>query len=492
LANGRVIDPETYTDTVLNIGIKGATIVAISKEPLKGKDVVDVSGKIISPGFIDTHAHSQNIPSNRVQAHDGVTTAVELEAGVLPIGEFYKNSAAEGRAINYGASAGWGFARLATMNPEKGGPIPDIAWPFHSFNLKEWVEDVSTHEQLEKIIALTEQGLKEGGIGIGVLHGYCPGAGPKEMLRLWQLAKKYNVPTCTHIQNLSMQDPKSGTGDMINLMGLAAATGAHTHVCHWNSTSLRDIPVIRDIVNNAQRAGLKITTEAYVYGAGCSAIGASEFNPDDMYERMQVKFSDMTLVKTNKDFETKEEFVKARTENPADSCTIHFLHEETDPHDAALLDMAVLYPGIAICTDSIPWMDDKGVFYTGKEWPLPKGLGGHPRGAGNYCRFLRKWVRERGVISWMDAIRQASLNACFILEEACPSFKKKGRIQVGCDADLIVFDPETVTDMGTFPEGLQLSKGMMHVLVNGTFLIRNEVLDTEAFPGRAMRAPVKE
>jgi N-acyl-D-glutamate deacylase len=197
---------------------------------------------------------------------------------------------------------------------------------------------------------LTEQGLKEGGIGIGVLYGYCPGAGPKEM----QLATKYNVPTCTHIQNFSMQDPKSGTTGMINLMGLVAATGAHTHVCHWNSTSLRDIPVIREIVNNAQRAGLKITTEPYVYGAGCSAIGATEFNPDDMYERMQAKFSDMTLVRTNKDFETKEEFVKARTESPADSCTIHFLHEETDPHDAALFDMVLLYPGIAICTDSIP------------------------------------------------------------------------------------------------------------------------------------------
>jgi N-acyl-D-glutamate deacylase len=140
LANGRVIDPETYTDAVLNVGINGATIVVISKEPLKGKDVVDVSGKIISPGFIDTHAHGQNIPSNRVQARDGVTTAVELKAGVLPIGEFYKNSTEEGRAINYGASAGWRFARLATMNHEKGGPIPDVAWPFGSFHLKEWVK----------------------------------------------------------------------------------------------------------------------------------------------------------------------------------------------------------------------------------------------------------------------------------------------------------------------------------------------------------------
>ena len=490
LANGRVIDPETYTDAVLNIGINGNTIAAISKEPLKARDVVDVSGKIVSPGFIDPHAHGQVIPSNRIQAFDGLTTALELEAGVLPIGDFYKNCAEEGRAINYGASAGWGYARLATMNPEKGGPIPDIQWPFGSFGLKEWVHDVATDEQLKKILAMTEQGLKEGGIGIGVLHGYCPGAGSKELLALWQLAKKYNVPTYTHIQNLSTQDPKSGTSSMIELMGLAAATGAHTHVCHWNSTSLRDIPTIRNIVHNAQSAGLKITTEAYVYGAGCSAIGAEEFNPDDAYERMQVRFSDFTLAKTNKDFETKEEFVKARTEHPEDQVVIHFLHEDTDPRDAALLDMAVLYPGIAICTDSIPWVDPKGVWCKGKEWPLPEGLGGHPRFAGNYCRFLRKWVRERKVISWMDAIRQASLNACLILEDCCPSLKKKGRIQVGCDADLIVFDPETVTDVATFKEPCQLSKGMKHVLVNGTFLIRDEALDPEVYPGRPIRNPI--
>ena len=265
LTGGRVIDPETYMDGVFNVGINGSEIAAISDQPLTGREVVDVSGLIVSPGFIDTHAHGMNIPSNRVQAFDGLTTALELEAGILPVGEFYDNCEKEGRPINYGVSSGWGYGRLVTMNPEvavNGKPLPNLPYLFDKFALQEWTEHIATDRQLKEIVEWTEQGIKEGGIGIGVLHGYAPGAGPKEMLAIWQLAAEYNVPTYTHIQHLSMVDPNSSVQSMIQLMGLAAATGAHTHVCHWNSTSLRDIPTIRSIVQSAQAAGLKVTTEA--------------------------------------------------------------------------------------------------------------------------------------------------------------------------------------------------------------------------------------
>ena len=93
LAKGRVIDPETYLDGTYNVGIQGDRIAAISAEPLEGKEVVDCTGMIVSPGFIDMHAHGQNIPSARIQAFDGVTTGLELEAGILPVGEFYDNCA---------------------------------------------------------------------------------------------------------------------------------------------------------------------------------------------------------------------------------------------------------------------------------------------------------------------------------------------------------------------------------------------------------------
>jgi len=493
LTNGRVIDPETYLDGKYNVGIKGDQIAAVSDQPLEGKQVIDVSGLIVSPGFIDTHAHGQNITSARVQAYDGVTTALELEAGILPIGEFYDNTTKEGRPINFGASTGWGFARCVTLNPEKavdGKPVPILDFMFGNLGLKEWVEDLADDHQLEQILEMTEQGLKEGGIGIGVPWGYAPGAGLKELQRLWELAAKYERPTYTHVQNLSMLDPNSSFKNHIELMGLAAATGAQTHVCHLNSTSLHDIPAIREVVKNAQAAGLPITIEAYVYGAGESGIGAAEFNPEDVLERMGITWSDFTLVKTNKDFSSKEEFVKARTEAPGDQVIVHYLREDDNPQDAALLDMSVLYPGAAICTDAIGWVKPDGSFYWGDEWPLRKDLSNHPRAAGNYSRFLRKWVRERQVISWMDAIRRTSLNACLILEDCVPEMKKKGRIQEGMDADIVVFDPETITEMATFRDPCQISKGMKHVIVNGTFVIRDENLDTEAMPGRAVRAPI--
>jgi N-acyl-D-glutamate deacylase len=368
--------------------------------------------------------------------------------------------------------------------------VPILDFMFGNMGLKEWVEDLADGDQLEQILEMTEQGLKEGGIGIGVPWGYAPGAGLKELQELWELAAKYERPTYTHVQNLSMLDPNSSFKNHIELMGLAAATGAQTHVCHLNSTSLRDITAIREVVKNAQAAGLPITTEAYVYGAGESGIGAAEFDPEDVRERMGLDWSDFTLVKTNKDFSSKEEFVKARTENPGDQVIVHFLREDDKAHDAALLDISVLYPGAAICTDAIAWVKPDGSFYWGDEWPLRKDLSNHPRAAGNYSRFLRKWVREREVISWMDAIRRTSLNACLILEECVPAMKKKGRLQEGMDADIVVFDPETITEMATFRDPCQVSKGMKHVIVNGAFLIRDESLDTEAMPGRAVRAPI--
>ena len=105
---------------------------------------------------------------------------------------------------------------------------------------------------------------------------------------------------------------------------------------------------------------------------------------------------------------------------------------------------------------------------------------------------MRKWVVERGVLSWMDAIRQTSLNACLILEESVPQLKKKGRLQEGMDADIIVFNPETVRENGTFTKPCVLSTGMKHVIVNGNFLIRDEELDTKAMPGQAIRGPIKD
>ena len=494
LANGRVIDPETYLDGQMHVGITGDRIAAVSETPLEGKQVIDVSGLIVSPGFIDLHSHGQYIPTNRMQAFDGVTTALELEYGSLPISEFYADCAKEGRPINYGASVAWGAARVATINPEAvtaGTSLLDLEFFAKSMKYGDWVHNVADDEQVAQIVAQVEEGVKEGGLGIGFVHGYAPGAGTKEMVALCQLAAEYDVPTFTHVQNFSVLDPTSSIDSYVKLIGLAASTGAHMHICHMNSTSSRDIDKAVVLLQSALDQGLPLSMGAYTWGVAESAIGAAEWNPEDVRDRLGVDWSDFKLVRTGHDFSTKEELEKAIKDNPSDWVAVQYLHDDTDTHDRSLLDLSVLFPGGVIETDAVPYTSPDGKWLRGKEWPLPEGAASHPRSAGTYSRFLRKWVRERGVISFMEAIRKSSLRPAQILEKSTPMMKKKGRLQPGMDADVIVFDPETVADRATFENPTQTAAGMKHVMVNGTFLIRDEQLDTEAFPGRPVRRPVK-
>src|ERR1700720_3237486 len=105
LSHGRVIDPESGLDAVRSIGIRGKTIAAISSAPLRGRIEVDLRGLVVSPGFIDLHSHGQDDENYRYKAHDGVTTALELEIGVSPVGAWYQGR--EGKALaNLGASSG--------------------------------------------------------------------------------------------------------------------------------------------------------------------------------------------------------------------------------------------------------------------------------------------------------------------------------------------------------------------------------------------------
>lgn len=106
---------------------------------------------MVAPGFIDLHAHGQQLPAAWVQAFDGVTTALELESGLLPIGRFYDSVAKEGRPINYGASVAWTFARIA----EKEGMEPDgtLVWFQGAFSRNNWQNTLASDEGIARIIA---------------------------------------------------------------------------------------------------------------------------------------------------------------------------------------------------------------------------------------------------------------------------------------------------------------------------------------------------
>ena len=116
IQNGRVIDPETGLDAVRNVAVQDGRIVAISEFPLEGDKVVDATGHVVAPGFVDIHFHDQSIGGYRMAAMQGVTTALELESGVLPIGDWYDAQAVKDLPINYGAAAPWTFGRIAAFS----------------------------------------------------------------------------------------------------------------------------------------------------------------------------------------------------------------------------------------------------------------------------------------------------------------------------------------------------------------------------------------
>jgi len=116
---------------------------------------------------------------------------------------------------------------------------------------------------------------------------------------------------------------------------------------------------------------------------------------------------------------------------------------------------------------------------------------GHPRTAGTYTRVLGRYVRERGALSLLDALRKMTLMPAQRLERRVPSMKNKGRLRVDADADLVLFDPSRVIDKSTYEAPAQYAEGMRYVFVNGVMIVKNGELQTGVNPGRPVRAPFK-
>ena len=480
---GFVVDPESGLEAVRSLGIKGDRIAAISETPLEAKQVLNADNLVVAPGFIDLHDHGQQLPAAWVRAFDGVTTGLELESGLLPIGKYYDLMAKEGRPINYGAAAAWTYARVEAK--ENIQPDGTIGWFQNAFSLKNWQNTLATDEEVQQIIELVENGIKEGGIGIGINAGYAPGYGRKEYYELAKLAKKYEVPTFTHVRYLNAGEPLSSFEALEELIALSAITGAHMHICHLNSTSVGDIEDCAKLVSDAQKRGLPVTTEAYPYGAGSSAIGAEVFRGDDWLQRWGVP--DASYMEMGGKALNQAKITELQKSAPGSIVVMHFLKPDSDANDAKRMDMSVLYPGAAIASDAMPWTDKKGKILEGDVWPLPKDAFAHPRTAGCYSRFISKWVRDDKKIKLIDAIRKTSLVPAQTLEKSVPQMRDKGRIQVGSDADIVVFGLTTIKDNATFTEPAKLSSGFRHVLVNGSAIIEDGKRMGGRRPGRPVR-----
>lgn len=488
IRGGRVMDPETGFDGVCDVAISGGVIARIGKIDKTGDREIDAIGLVVAPGFLDLHAHGQSVAADRMQAFDGVTTSLELEVGALPVAGWYDRQAAIPRVLNYGTASAWIFARKAVMGDLRLDPeIHPIDQMGAGANDMRWSTEAATPDQTESIVELVKQGLDEGAIGIGLPNGYAPGAGVKEMADICDLAAGYGTPTFTHIAYLSNIDPQSSVDSYVRLIGLAGATGAHMHICHLNSTSLMDIERVVELVSKAQRQGLPITTEAYPYGTGATVVSAGFFMDPNFTERTGSEYSNIELIHNHHRFKGREDIKEARERAPSDLVMWHFLDVDLNEDHRRLLDLSVTYPGGAIASDAMPWTDTDGSIYEGMDWPLPDRLSAHPRSSGTFTRFLRDHARDRRTMPLMEALAKCTILPGKVIEGCAPQILKKVRLQEGCDADLVIFDINTLCEKADFVAMNKPSEGVRYLLVGGVPVIDNGRLDTKVAPGQPVR-----
>jgi dihydroorotase len=442
IANGRVMDPASGVDAVRNVGIRAGKIAAISADTLPGQTVLDAKGLVVAPGFIDLHSHGQTPENYRYKAMDGVTTALEMEVGVSPVPAWY--AARAGKAlVNFGATSGHLPARIAVMH-DSGTLLPrDKA-----------VERAATAEEQRETLALVRRGLDDGALGIGVGIAYVPLVSRAEILDLFKLAAEKKTALYIHMRNSGPLEP--GVIDSLQeVIADAAATGASLHVVHITSMGLRETALCLEMIAGARRRGLDVTTEAYPYTAGMTDLGSAIFSDGWQARQGGISFGDLQWALTGERL-TAESFARYRQQGGM--VVIHSIPEE-------MVKLAIANPLVEIASD--------GILEDGK---------GHPRAAGTFCRVLGRYVREQHALTLMEALRKMTLAPAERL-----GVPVKGRIALGADADLAVFDAARVTDRATFENPAQYSEGMVYVLVNGVPVVRDGKLVDGVAPGRGLR-----
>ena len=453
LEGGRVMDPETGLDAVRNVGIREGKIVRISSESLNGLRVVHAGGLVIAPGFIDLHQHGQDLASQRVKALDGVTTALELEIGAPDVAQFLKSK--QGHSlIHFGTSASHVAARALVFGaPLPAGTILPKSGPA--------TDQAATPEQIEAMREHLRAELDAGGLAVGMGIQYTPGATRLEVIDMFRLAADRRLPVYTHARSAGRVEPGSAIEAVSEVIGAAAITGAALHVVHINSTCLRDSLECLSMVEGARARGLDVTTEAYPYIAGMTAVNSALFNPG-WREKLGIDYGELVLP------DTGEHLTKLRFDELHNSSTTQWVLIFANTQE--IVDKVIPHPLVMIASD---------------------GAEGHPRNAGTYSRVLAQYVREKGTITLMDAIRKMSLMPAEMLERSTPAARQKGRLQEGADADIVVFDARTITDRSTFEKPMEPSVGVRYLMVGGRVVVDQGKLVPDVFPGRAILGPGK-
>ena len=464
ILNGRVIDPETKLDKKLNIGVRKGEITAITKESISARQTIDATNKVVVPGFIDVHSHTPTQLGQHLGLLDGITTQLDLEAGSFPIDQYGEHYAG-GSQMHYGSSVAHFSVRMKVMDK--------VDQPYLFTGMKPmgpagsaWVKPANA-EQIEQMRSLLSQGLEQGGLGIGVLLDYMTSAVSEDELRmLFELAAEREVPIYIHVRRGYTGDP-AGLTEVIDL---AKKTKAAAFICHITHLAMGRVADWLTMIDDANSQGANITTETLSYLAGGTSISADVFKNRDWQAIFDITYEDVQWVATG-EWLTKETWEKYAKEQPKGSVNHHYVKE-------AWLKTALKWPGMMISTDALPTID--------------RDILSNPNVAGTFSHFLQRYVRELDLMPLSEAIALTSYNQAKWMEQASPAFAKKGRIQLGADADLVIFDPDTITSNAKYGDPYNPPTGLTDVVVAGRHVVKGSQRLEGRYPGKKLLGKHKQ
>ena len=441
IVGGQVMDPASGLNAVRNIGLVRGRVAAITSQAMRGRDTIDARGLVVAPGFIDIHAHGQAPETYRFQSLDGVTTSLELELGTSDVSAWYRERSV-GERINYGVSIGHIKVRMSVMHD------PGTVMP-----VGEGAYRPATPAQIGEIAKRIETGLREGAVSIGAGFPYTPAATRDELLAVFAVGAKTRTPLHVHI--------RPGVAGLRDALSLAAETKAALHVVHINSAGLGETPAMLEMIREARDRGQDVTTEAYPYSAGMTEIQSATIQ--DIYRNApDIRLAELEWPTTAERL-TRESFERyTRSGGPV------VVHTNTEP----MVALAITSPLTIVASDAY-WQGGKG----------------HPRTTGTFSRVLGRYVRDARSLSLMEAIRKMTLMPAQRVEARVPAMRNKGRLRVGGDADITIFDAARVVDRSTYRDPSLSPVGIQHVLVNGVSVVTNGRPVEGVAPGKPVRAP---
>ncbi|MBM4189018.1 MAG: D-glutamate deacylase [Gemmatimonadetes bacterium] len=350
IRGGRVIDPETRTDRVTNVGIRGGTIVTLTDAPLTGTRVIDARGRIVAPGFIDILSGGITPEGTRYKVTDGVTSLLAMHGGPVDVAAWYDSLSRAPMHVHFGTTVGHGQLRVAVGITDR--------------------EAAATPEQTADMVRLGHRAIMAGAVGIGFGVQYTPGASEEEVLELFKLAARMGVPVHLHTRFLGPLPPENSIKGIQEVIANAAATGASAQVVHLNSISVvqRGVETALDLIAGARARGIDVMADAYPWEAGSTGLESAVFDPG-WQQRMSITYSDIELVRSGERL-TEATFKQYREDGKPDGVVIHFVTKGANV-------AALSHPLVMVASD--------GGIQDGR---------GHPRGAGTFAKFLREYVRE--------------------------------------------------------------------------------------------------